>query len=115
MTPEYPFSKDEVSILKAAWASDAGKLALTLIIERLGQLHGHSISADPIEHALIPGRRFVAVELARAINTPLDQFTKDTDDRSSSRPLTATERAARVTAGLDPAGRRRSASQSAGS
>ncbi len=115
MTPEYPFSKEEVSILKAAWASDAGKLAITLIIERLGQLHGHSISADPIEQALLPGRRFVAVELARAINTPLDQFAKDADDRSSSRPVSATERARRVTAGLDPSGRRRSASQSAGS
>jgi len=106
VTPEYPFAKEEVSILKAAWASDAGKLALNLIIERLGLLHGHSISADPIENALIPGRRFVAVELARAINTPLDQFTKDTDVRSSSRPVSATERARRVAAGLDPSGRK---------
>lgn len=107
MTPEYPFTKEEVSIIKAAWANDAGRLALELIVDRLGLMHGHSIDSDPVANALLPGRRFVAVELARAINTPLDKFVKDTDDRSSSRPLSATERAAHVAAGLDPAGRKR--------
>lgn len=107
MTPEYPWTKEEVQIIKAAWVTDQGRLALNLIVERLGQLHGHSISADPIENALLPGRRFVAVELARAINAPLEQFTKEPDDDRSSRPITATERASRVAAGLDRSGRGR--------
>ena len=107
MQPAYPWTKDEARIIKAAWATDAGRLALNLIVERLGLLHAHSISADPVEMALLPGRRFVAVELASVINTPLDHIVKEpNDDRSSSRPISATERAARVAAGLDPTGRK---------
>lgn len=96
MTPAFDWSKDDVQTIKAAWASEH-KHALLLIVERLGNLHGgpHSLSHEDL--AFDAGRKFVARELTIAINTPLDKFVKDQNERAN-RTLTATERADRASA-----------------
>lgn len=108
--PAYQWSKDEVQIIKAAWATDAGKLALQLIVERLCILHGSSYSTDTHEMAFHEGRRFVGRELAHAINTPMEKAVrkKHDDDLIDTKPISATERAARVASGQwERAGSRR--------
>lgn len=97
MTP-YPWTKDEVQVIKAAWASDHGRLALSLIVERLGNLHGASFAPDPHVTAFNEGRRYVARELMVAINNPVDRIVKEEPDERHG-TLTATERAASAAAG----------------
>ncbi len=101
MTPSYSFTRDEVQIIKAAWSTDAGRLALQLVVERLGNMHGASFDTDPILMAFNEGRRFVARELATAINMPIEKIVKEQHDDSVriSEPISATERAARVASG----------------
>lgn len=92
--PLYEWTKDEAQIIKAAWASDHGKMALTLIVERLAGIHAGSFSSDALLMAFNEGRRFVGRELMTAINRPIDKLVKAPDEPRSNRPLTATERAA---------------------
>ncbi len=87
------WTKDEAQIIKACWATDQGKLALQVIVNRVCNLMG------PAETALDEGRRRAGIDIAHAINTPLDRMTFEEDhDRSNgvSRTITATERAARA-------------------
>lgn len=87
------WTKDEAQIIKACWATDQGKLALQVIVNRVCNLMG------PAETALDEGRRRAGIDLAYAINTPLDKMSFEEDhDRSNgvSRTITATERAARA-------------------
>lgn len=90
----YDWKKDEVQIIKAAWASDHGKQALLLIVEKLAGIHADPFHQDPYIHARGAGRRSVGIDLMRAINTPIDKLVKAPDERRSNRPVTATERAA---------------------
>lgn len=92
----YEYSKDEVQIIKAAWASEHGKQALMLIVERLCGIHADAFHPDPYIHARGAGRRSVGVDLMRAINAPLDKLVKAPDEPRSNRPITATERAERT-------------------
>lgn len=92
----YPWTKEETQIIKGAFATDAGRHALTLIIERLGIIHGASFDSDPSVMAFHEGRRFVARELMAVINNPVEKIVKDPDEPRTSRPITATERAARA-------------------
>lgn len=89
------WTKDEVQIVKAAWATDPGRLALTLIVERICNLMG------PANTDIEEGRRRVGIDLMAAINLPLDKLIEEThgDDNQRGKPVTATERAARVAAG----------------
>lgn len=98
-TPLYNWSKAEVQIIKAAWATDHGRRALTIIIEHLGSLHGPSFATDPMQMAFNEGRRFVARELMSAVNLPINKLVKEPDEPRDSRPPTATERAAAVADG----------------
>lgn len=97
MTP-YPWTKDEVQIIKAAWATDPGRLALSLIVERLGNLHGASFSPDPYMTAFMEGRRNVARELMVAINNPAEKIVKEAPNEFGHGPISATERANRTSA-----------------
>ena len=98
MTP-YPWTKDEVQIIKAAWATDQGRLALSLIVERLGNLHGASFAPDPYLTAFYEGRRNVARELMVAINNPVEKIVKEEPNEFGHGTLSATERANRAAAG----------------
>lgn len=91
--PVYPWSKDDVQIIKAAAASDAGRLALNLIVDRLAGIQAGSFSSDALQMAFNEGRRFVGIELSRVINNPMDKIVREPDEPRSSRLLTATERA----------------------
>ena len=102
MTPAYVWSKEEVQIIKAAWANEQGRRALDLVVSRLSNLHGLSMSGDPHMTAFMEGRRFVGVSLAAAINTPIDKLVRTDDDTRISSPVpTATERA--TAAAIKPA------------
>ncbi len=95
----YEFTKDEVQILKAAWATDPGRIALTVIVERLAGLMSDPFDTNPYNHARNAGRRSVGVDLMRAINLPIEKVAKEPDEPRSSRPITATERAERAASG----------------
>lgn len=95
---EYPWTKEEVQIIKACWASEPGRIALQLVVERLGVLHGDSYDDNPSRMAWIAGRRYVARELMAAINNPVEKIAKEPHEPRSNRPITATERAARAAA-----------------
>lgn len=87
------WTKEEAQIIKACWATDQGKLALQVIVNRVCNLMGAA------ETAIDEGRRRAGIDLAYAINTPLDRMSFEEDhDRSNgnSRTITATERAARA-------------------
>ncbi len=101
MSQAYPWTKEEAAIIKAAWATEQGALALQLVVEQLGMLHQSSFSSDPHVMAFNEGRRFVARELAAAINMPVKQLVKEHHDDTIriAEPVTATERAARVASG----------------
>ncbi len=96
--PAYVWTKDEVQIIKAAWNTDPGRFALSLIVDRLGGLHNNSFSSDALQMAFNEGRRFVGIELKTAINLPVDKIVKEPDEPRTSRILTATERAERTAA-----------------
>lgn len=107
MSDTYPWTAEEVQIIKGCWADPNGRLALTLIVERLGILHGQAFDSDALRMAWHEGRRFVAREIMAAINNPVEKLVIDDDTGSSSRPLTATERVVRAAAGsVHPAARR---------
>lgn len=93
---QHPWTKREAQIIKAAWATPEGRLALETVVNTLGHMHGRSMTADPHMTAFNEGRRYVAIELAYAINTPLDrmQLTEDDHDRSpgNRQPASTTER-----------------------
>ena len=84
----HEWTKDEAQIIKACWASDAGKEALSLVVERLCNLMG------PADNAIEEGRRRVGIDLMRAVNLPLDKLIKE-DTHEPARVVTATERAGR--------------------
>jgi len=108
MKPElYPWSKDEVQVVKAAWASEHGRIALNLIVERLAGLMAPSFSTDPLVMARAEGRRSVGVDLMRAINMKLEQLVKEPHEPRTGRIPTATERAERTAAGELAAAKRR--------
>jgi len=89
----FDFTREEQSALKAAWATDHGRAALTIIIERIGMMHKSSFAPDAHVTAFNEGRRFVAIAVATAINQPLKDAHEHDDTRG---PIpTATERAAR--------------------
>ena len=98
---QFTWSKDSAEAIKACWATPEGRLALAIVVEHLGLIHGDSDSLDPNVMAFTKGRRFVARELMKAINTPLDKLSKEPDDRPN-RPLTGTERAHVAAAGDNP-------------
>jgi hypothetical protein len=94
----YAWSRDEVQIIKAAWSTDAGRLALTVIVEHLAGLQSSTYDDNPGRMAHSEGRRSVGIDLMRAINLPMDKLMETRpDDRHGT--LTATERAARYAAG----------------
>ena len=100
MTHEpYAWTKEEAQIIKACWATDAGALALQLVVERLGRLHGGTLSSDALQMAHSEGRRSLAIDLMDAINTPLDRLVKEEPLEHGHPPITATERAAQAAAG----------------
>jgi hypothetical protein len=99
MTQTYPWTKEEVQSVKAAWASDAGRVALTIIVERLANIHGASFSNNPLEMAFNEGARFIGRELMAAINQPVEKIVKEPDEpHSRTRVPTGTERAERTAA-----------------
>lgn len=92
MTP-FDWTRREVEIVKGAWATDAGRLALEIVMTRLGDIHGLPPSVDALSLAAHTGRRFVAVALKDAITKPAEQLVKEPHEPRS--PIrTATERAA---------------------
>lgn len=92
MTAPYEFTRDEVQILKAAWASDAGRMALDVIAGRLCQLHGASFNTDALVMAHNEGRRYVGRAIMAAVQLPLEKIVREPDEPRSSRPVTASER-----------------------
>ena len=92
------WTKREVELVKGLWADEGGRQALEMIIERLGNLAGPSFVADPHMTAFNEGRRFVARELAAAINLPVEQLIAE-EPHGRPRVITATERAERAAAG----------------
>lgn len=95
---DYEFSKEEVQIIKGAWASDTGRLALTIIVDRLAALQGRSfVVGDQHLTSFNEGRRWIGQQLARAINAPMDKLVKETtNEPRTGRVLSATERAERA-------------------
>jgi hypothetical protein len=100
----YAWSKEEAQIIKAAWADDAGRAALTLVVQKLAMLHGQSFADTAELTAFHEGRRFVGIALMTAVNTPLDKLVRTDDDPGRGTIPTATERA--VTAGGKPISKR---------
>lgn len=98
MIPEYEWTKPEVEALKAAWATDTGKLALMVIIERLGLIHGGPPSLDPLTLAFTEGRRWMARELKAVVNKPIDKLVKEQHEPRDSRPISSTKRAEQLAA-----------------
>jgi hypothetical protein len=94
--PAYAWTKAEVEIIKAAWASDHGKLLINLIVDRIANLHGLSMAVDPYQTAFNEGRRFVGKSIADAVNAPLDKLVRPDDESKPGSVLSATERAARA-------------------
>jgi hypothetical protein len=107
----YDFTRDEQAAIKAAWATEHGRAALTVIMERLGMLHLSSFSPDANVTAFNEGRRFVAICVAHAINKPLKESDAGHDIDSRGPVPTATERAtfnaAQRATGRKPARRRK--------
>lgn len=90
--PVYVWSKQEAQIIKAAAATDEGRRALELVVEHLCGLRASVYDDHPQRMAMMEGRRSVAIDLRRAMLTPIDKLIPEvTDDRR--RTLTATERA----------------------
>lgn len=100
---QFDWTKPDVEIVKAAWATEQGQRLIKLIVERLGDVEGAAISLTQSDMAFNEGRRFVARELARAVKKSINNLVKEPDEPRDSRPITATERAARLAAG-EPAG-----------
>lgn len=96
--PAYAWTKEEVQIIKSAWADVHGKLALNLIIDRLCGVMGSSfVLGDSHATAFLEGVRWPAQQIAAAVNTPLDKLIQEPQNESPGSPvLTATERAARA-------------------
>jgi hypothetical protein len=103
---KYKWTKEEAQIIKGSWANDGGRLALTIVVERLGNLQGGSMAADTHMTAFNEGRRWVAQQLATAINMPLDQLVEKDIERKTG-TVTATERANAVKRGNKRAPRRK--------
>lgn len=82
----HDWTKEEAQIIKACWATEPGRLALNLIVERLCGLMG------PADTDIEEGRRRVGIDLMRAINQPIDKLVKD-NTHEPTRVVTATERA----------------------
>lgn len=91
MSQPYQWTKDEVDIIKRCWRDDGGRLALQLVVERLGNLHGSSFAENALEMAHGEGRRWVARALMHAINVPLSAFNEESHE-SGRRISTTTER-----------------------
>lgn len=96
----YQWSKEDIQKIKAAWANDAGRLALETVLKAAG-LHGHIPTDAELPMHLAVGRRALAVELAHIISTPIDKLIPEEHDYRRHGPLTATERAARAAASTD--------------
>lgn len=97
----HEWSREEVAIIKTAWLeqSGAGRAALNLVVERLAGLMLPSFDSNALEMARKEGRRSVGVDLMRAINMPVEQVVKEPDEPRSNRPISATERSARIARG----------------
>lgn len=95
---QHTWTKREVEMIKALYADPGGRLALEMIMERLGMLTGPSFASDPYATAFNEGRRFVAREIAAAINLPIEHLIQE-EPHGRSRVITATERAERAAAG----------------
>lgn len=101
----HEWTKEEANIIKAAWATDHGRLAINLVVERLAGLMSPAFDPSPTVAAWKEGRRSVGIDLMRVINTPTDKLFKEPDE-PRRRSLTATERA-NLTARGDLASTRR--------
>jgi hypothetical protein len=95
----HEWTKDEVAILKAAWATPEGRAAISVIVESLCQIDGDPFDDNPLRMARLVGRRSVAVDLSRAIKHPVEKLVREPDEPRSTRTLTATERAEQHAAG----------------
>lgn len=93
--PVFEWSKEDVQIIKACAATDAGRHALALIVQRLAGITASSFSTDPVVMAFNEGRRWVAIEINDAVSLPISKLVKEPDEPRTGRILTATERAAR--------------------
>jgi len=96
---QFEWTKSDVEIVKAAWATDQGQRLIKLLVERLADVEGASFSLSHSDMAFNEGRRFVGRELARAVKKSINSLVKEPDEPRDSRPITATERAARVASG----------------
>ncbi len=97
MTQPYSWTKEEAQIIKGIWATDAGQIALKLIVERLCGLHQLSFDdTNALKTAFNEGRRSVGYDLSRVINAPLPREEDDGTNRHAV--ATATERHATAVA-----------------
>lgn len=95
----YDWTKEDAQTIKTCAATDEGRRALSLIVQQLCGLTADSFSRDPAEMAFIAGRRWVAIQINNAVSLPIDKLIKEPDEPRSNRPISATERAARVARG----------------
>ena len=102
----HEWTKEEVQIIKAAWATDAGRVALEVIVGRIAGLHGTTYNDNALRMAHSEGRRSVGHDLMRAINLKIENVVKEHHEPRSFQPASATELAARITANAN-SGRKR--------
>lgn len=106
----FDFSRDEQAALKAAWATEHGRAALTVVIRKIGLVGAVPFTADPYWNAFNMGRLFCGQSVADAINNPLKDTDAGHDTIDSRGPIpTATERAAHDAIVRATAGYRKSA------
>ena len=70
----HEWTKEEVQIIKAAWATDAGRVALEVIVGRIAGLHGTTYNDNALRMAHSEGRRSVGHDLMRAINLKIENI-----------------------------------------
>lgn len=92
MTPVYAWTKEQVQIIKGCAGTDAGRQALSLIVQELCGITSSSFSTDPAQMAFNEGRRWVAIQINAAVTTPTDHLVKEPHEPRSNRPISATER-----------------------
>jgi len=101
---QFPWTKDEASLIKRLWDDPGGRRALMIVIDRIGAASGQSfVPGDTHATAFNEGRRWVARQLMTAIETPIETLVPKEPD--GSRNFTATERVERIKSGRDPFGR----------
>lgn len=95
LVPEHAWTKTELQFLKTAWSDEHGRRAINVIVDSLCRLTGSAmVIGDSHMSAHLEGRRWVAQQIATAVNTPIEKLLKE-DPNEPARVLTATERLAR--------------------